>query len=350
MKVAIRADASVEIGTGHIMRCLTLATALQSQGAEVFFICKTLLENLEHKIRNQGFQVVRLEAGSDWNHSVDAQATISVIQQCSGEIDWLIIDHYQISRSWEQLVRPYIKKILVLDDLANRNHDCDLLLDQNLADDRQAQYQSLLPSHCLQLLGIDYLLLRSEFWQTRSQRQNRCNVPQTLLITMGGSDPSNMTSLILKALRSINQSLEIRVIIGIGCPYWEDIQLQINAVSQHTITCLHDVSNMASQMDWADVAISAGGFTVYELACMGVPAMIIATHPTQNQVSEAMHNYGINWFLGEASDLTVPFLEAQITQFLSNTIHLEKMTIQGQQSIDGLGVGRVIEMIYKLAS
>lgn len=348
MKVAIRADASVEIGTGHIMRCLTLATALQFQGSEVFFICKTLLENLEHKIRNQGFQVVRLGGCVAWNHSVDAQATISVIQQYSSEIDWLIVDHYQIGRSWEQLIRPYIKKILVLDDLADRDHDCDLLLDQNLADDRHAQYQSLLPSHCLQLLGIDYLLLRSEFWQTRSQRQNRCNVAQTLLITMGGSDPSNMTSLVIKALKSINQSLEVRVVIGIGCPYWEDIQLQINAAPQHTITCLHDISNMASQMDWADVAISAGGFTVYELACIGVPSMIIATHPTQIRVAEAMHNHGINYFLGEASGLTVPSLAAQITQFLSDPLHLGAMSIQGQQFIDGLGVTRVIEKIHQL--
>lgn len=177
MNVYFRADAAALIGAGHVMRCLTLAAQLRRRGAAVTFICREFAGNLCDFIARQGFAVRRLAVaagaeptaaqdtwlGADWRR--DAREVREILASQAQPADWLVVDHYAIDWHWERTVRPMVRRLLVIDDLANRRHVCDVLLDQNLHRDAAGRYDGLLPVHCRRLLGPRYALLRPEFWQ-----------------------------------------------------------------------------------------------------------------------------------------------------------------------------------------
>ena len=232
-KIIIRTDASLKIGSGHVMRCLTLADALRDLGAEVQFICQKHLGNLIELIRSNNFIVHELpvsvnnyfravsennskhepENWLDTSHQQDVVETINVIQEIHP--DWLIVDHYSLGQIWETKLRPYVRKIMVIDDLANRPHDCDLLLDQNYVKDGPMRYEGLVPQSCTKLLGLQHVLLRSEFTDYKKQLPPKsCNV-QRIFLFFGGSDPGNLTCRALEALSDPGLIfLNVDVVIG----------------------------------------------------------------------------------------------------------------------------------------
>ena len=175
MKIVFRVDASLQIGTGHVIRCLVLAHALQEKGAEIDFICRRHEGNLINKIRAEGFNVFELASQfeskvddklshSQWlgvTQQQDAKDCINAFQ--SKKIDWLIVDHYSIDKDWQQVLKPFYEKLMVIDDLADREHECDLLLDQNLFDDMPARYHNKKPGQCQSFFGPQYALLQKEY-------------------------------------------------------------------------------------------------------------------------------------------------------------------------------------------
>ena len=219
-QVVIRADASVQVGSGHVMRCLTLADALRKRGAEVHFICRELPGHLGGVLTDKGYPVHWLPApvadgvaipahtahsawlGVPW--AVDADQTRDRLMGLP-EIDWMIVDHYALDQTWESRMRPLVKRIMVIDDLADRPHDCDILLDQNLVAGMENRYHGKIPENCSCLLGPQYALLRSEFSMLRSTSLARRKPPELkrLLIFMGGSDPTNEIS---KVIAGVKQS------------------------------------------------------------------------------------------------------------------------------------------------
>ena len=188
MKVAIRVDASNKIGTGHVIRCLTLAIQMRRSGDFVLFICRELPGHLCELIESNGFDVFRLPAkkiqfesiahssgtphaswlGVDWE--TDAAQTYDCMLS-HGFFDWLIVDHYAIDYCWEKKLSPLTKKLMVIDDLANRKHDCDLIIDQNLYSKFERRYDNLVPKNCHKLLGPKYVLLRKEFLTSKKKTQ-----------------------------------------------------------------------------------------------------------------------------------------------------------------------------------
>ena len=206
--VIIRADASTQIGSGHVMRCLTLAEELRDGGSMVSLVSRDHPGNLNELIRDKGFQYFELSTGqgievkphqsgseyASWlgvSQERDAMETIEAIGEERAE--WLIVDHYALDEKWEPLLRPHAAKIMVIDDLADRRHDCDLLLDQNFFINGEKRYDELVSPSCTKLLGPKYALLRREFREARKKLKERTGEVKRVLVFFGGSDPENYT-------------------------------------------------------------------------------------------------------------------------------------------------------------
>lgn len=172
-----RTDASLDIGTGHVMRCLALAQALRARGATCQFVCRDSPGNLITMVRERGFTVAPLpqsaggDAGScdsDWMR--DAEQTVAALRGHTAQ--WMIVDHYALDARWERVVRPVCRQLMVIDDLANRPHECEILLDQNLHSQAEPRYRALTPASCKHLLGPVHALLSSAFDQPATRARS----------------------------------------------------------------------------------------------------------------------------------------------------------------------------------
>ena len=209
MNILVRVDSSITTGTGHLMRCLTLANALKEIGHNVHFACRDLKGNINQLVTKQGHNLHSLPVPEeefvsqldDTTHAKwlevewqqDYKETFKVMQDIAGQIDWLVVDNYALDYRWESLLRQYVKRIMVIDDLADRKHDCDMLLDQNYYSDSNARYAGLVPFTCRMFLGPKYAILRPEFFQERQNLPQRNDTVQRILIFFGGVDQSNET-------------------------------------------------------------------------------------------------------------------------------------------------------------
>ncbi len=361
MKVAIRADASLQIGTGHVMRCLTLAEALKNQGAEVYFICREHHGNLIDQIQRLGFKVHKLSCldrlayvGTDENspqlfhanwlgvsQQQDAEQCKPVLELISP--DWMIVDHYAIDYHWHNTLKSNYKKLMVIDDLADRRHECDLLLDQTFARE-QKDYQMLVPEGCQFLLGSQFALLRSEFAQWREfslQRRNKSELKK-LLITMGGVDSENVTWQVLDALAGseLPMDLTITVIMGVTAPNLDSVkQIAENMPCKTEVKV--DVTNMAELMANADIAIGAVGATTWERCALGLPTIIMIMADNQVYASTKLDKVNIGWLLRSPVEINKILSNLRIE---SGTI-LSEITKAAISITDGKGVDRVCEFI-----
>jgi UDP-2,4-diacetamido-2,4,6-trideoxy-beta-L-altropyranose hydrolase len=299
MRVVFRVDSSSKIGTGHVMRCITLAQILKKNRAKVEFICREHEGNIISKIFKEGFKVHLLEfpniintdnklTHSSWLSVTQDQDANDCIKKIKSEkIDWLIVDHYSLDKSWHKKLKPLCKKIMVIDDLADRKHLCNILLDQNFGR-KKIDYLDLVPNDCNLLMGSNYSLLRSEFLKWRSYSLNRRinSKFKSLLITMGGIDRNNLTEQILKELKNcvLPNDLNIIIVMGSGAPFLKNVKLAANRLEYKT-EVKEDIKNIAEIMANADIAIGAAGSTSLERCCLGLPTIQIAI--AKNQVFSA---------------------------------------------------------------
>ncbi|MEK5040756.1 UDP-2,4-diacetamido-2,4,6-trideoxy-beta-L-altropyranose hydrolase [Sporosarcina sp. FSL K6-3457] len=305
MKVIIRTDASIEIGSGHVMRCLTIAGALRERGCHVLFMMNELPGNLIGLVQSKGFEVVH-----------DFQPA-----------DLCIIDHYGIDERWEQSIRPFVNKIAVIDDLADRQHDCNLLLDQNTVPDFEARYDILVPSHCMKLLGPRYLIMRDEFVRERQQMRERDGTVGRLLIFMGGTDPTNETLKVLRALQKTNVTFpHIDVVVGAGNPS----RIEIEKICLHEGFHFHcQIDYMASLMAQADFAIGAGGSATWERCYVGLPSLSTIVAENQIVATETAASLGAVLNTGWHEKVTVETY-LQLLEALSNRQkELQEMSLNG---------------------
>jgi UDP-2,4-diacetamido-2,4,6-trideoxy-beta-L-altropyranose hydrolase len=348
--ILIRADASTQIGVGHIMRCLTLADSLRNHGCDVIFMCQELLGNLCDFLEEKEFQVCRIAIDNQKTESLlqlELSQITNIINQSKLTIDWLIIDHYKLDVKWESKIRPFVSKIMVIDDLANRVHDCDLLLDQNPYNNYKNRYQHLVSTSCLQLLGLDYLLLRSEFTNKSNPPKQKTAIAQNILITMGGTDSRNITCWLIEALEYLRIPLSIRIVVGAGCPHINKIKLAASKATLHEISVERSVTNISELMIWSDLAICAGGFTTYELAFMGVPTIVISASDTQLEAAIALHQLGITKFIGEFGNISMSSTVSALSDMIFNSEKRIELSHSGKAKIDGYGVNRVVENLLK---
>ena len=360
MHIAFRTDASLHIGTGHVMRCLTVADTLRERGAQSTFICRPHAGHLLDLIQQRGHTAKALAPaddafsdpadpshakwlGTDW--ACDAAQT----QQALGDqvVDWLVADHYALDRRWEQDMRPCSRRIMAIDDLADRPHDCDLLLDQNLG--RQPKdYVGLLNRHTLTLIGPEYALLRPEFAQWREHSLQRRTQPQlkNLLITMGGVDQANATGQVLDALTRCELPVDlcITVVMGPTAPWLAQVQAQAAAMPCPT-QVLAGVSNMAQLMAESDLCIGAAGSTSWERCSLGLPALQLVLAANQKEINVALE-------LAEAV-LTVRLeeLKAELPSVfaqLTRPAVLRGLSKNAAIVCDGLGVNKTVQWMEKV--
>ena len=317
MKAVIRVDASLQIGSGHVMRCLTLAHTLKKNRFEVTFICRKLSGNLIERIDSDGFRVHELSAHKQKNidgklaHSHwlgvtqknDADECIDVLN--NEEFDWLIVDHYALDEEWQNYIKPCYKKLMVIDDLADRNHQCDILLDQTFGRTHK-DYLNRIPTNSKSLLGAKYALLRPEFakFRTPSLSRRTYSTFNHLLINMGGIDVDNITEKILDHLMDLDLSMEIHItiVMGIHAPHLQSVKLKAEELSQN-ITVLADVQNMAEIMANADIAIGASGATTWERCCLGLPSVQIILSKNQEHLARTLARKKIIWLIKEINEI-----------------------------------------------
>lgn len=354
MKVVFRTDASVTMGTGHVVRCLTLAKQLALSGAECHFVMRQLDGNMIAVVEESGFPVIALEIpdcaaihfgdlahsawlGVDWR--VDAEDTLTAIKTL-GDIDWLVVDHYAIDVRWELALRGTSDHIMVIDDLADRIHDCDILLDQNLqiTDDR---YSGLLPANCIRLIGPKFALLRREFSDLAAGFIRKPIEPvKKIIVYMGGVDVHGSTILVLRALSMLNSQPEVDVIIGNANPHKEEIIQLCSSMQSVNLHC--ETTNMAEMICNADIAIGAAGTTTWERCCFSIPSILISIADNQKPSAEALASIGAAIYMGHVSMLQKHDLAFAIEALIAIPSLRNSLARRSHALVDGRGVQRVM--------
>jgi len=358
-RVLIRCDASLSIGSGHVIRCRTLARELQRKGAEVLFLSRhqpgDLIVLLEQEFRVLALPEQQLkpceglegrglyESWLGCSQSQDADDCLTALSS-AGVLcaDWLVVDHYGLDASWEARLMNALtsetitSKLLVIDDLADRTHKADLLLDQNffgaVTDQR---YQELVPSHCKQLLGPHYALLGPEYAQLHPLMPVRTEL-RRVLVFFGGVDPDNLTGRTLEALMDPALAhLTVDVVLGRQSPHRQAVA---DLASQHPSATLHDPwPSLAGLIARADLAIGAGGATTWERACLKLPSLVVGIAENQRPFTEALHQAGHLQLLGDAATVSA----AQIRSALRAWVADPGQQDAGCDLTDGMGASRL---------
>ena len=299
MRVLFRVDASISIGSGHVMRCLTLAHALKSRGAQVLFICRASGGDLGGLLRDQGIEVAWLVAPSA---KADAEQTLDVMAlHAFGTGDWVVLDHYGLSRAWESTIRRSGSRILVIDDLANRPHDCDLLLDQNLVADYQARYAGLVAEETITLLGPRYAMLQPSYREAHQTARRRSGRPRRIMVFFGGADLPDMTTKVVEALLQRPEDVVVDMVVGAANPKRE-LLLDLAAANPR-IVAHTQLPSLTGLMLQADLSIGAGGATTWERLCLRLPGVVVTLADNQRPVAAEMQRRGFAIWAGDAEDL-----------------------------------------------
>jgi len=353
--IAFRADATSQIGTGHFMRCLTLADGLRQRGAHIRFISRGLPTHLRDMLAAKGIELSLLSsnegssatdelAHSHWLGASQAQDAEATIQALSDQTwDWLIVDHYALDARWESTMRTSAKQIMVIDDIADRSHDCDVLLDQNFYADMQTRYADKVPAHCQLLLGPRYALLRDEFRKLREQIKPRTGPVKRILVFFGGVDADNCTGRAMKALAEMGgEGLHVDVVIGAQHPCLTEIKANC---AQHGFVCHVQTNRMAELMASADLAIGAGGSASWERCCLGLPALLVSLADNQIDIAKALDLSGCCIYLGELERVNASIMQRQIAGLISAHDQIEMISRRALSLVDGMGVDRVCQAL-----
>ena len=372
-QIAIRVDASTRMGTGHVMRCITLAKKLKENNCRIIFLSKQHNGHLNSFIEASGFELISLskpinniDNEQDDKHWLgchfqdDANECIQKLLQVIEipKIDLLIVDHYSLDYQWQTQLLPHCKKIMVIDDLANRKHLGDILLDQTYGRVKQ-DYQKLVPKECNLLLGQSFILLRDEFYQNRElakenrfnkalQTQSKQNKHNKVLISLGGTDPDNMASQILSWLiknNTANNELSVCLVASATSHFLDGLQSLTQAHSW--INIVTQPPSMAALMLDATIAIGSSGATAWERCCLGLPTLSIISAANQQLVSHNLQAAGAIINLGWFSELTETGFNNALNTLLYNQQQYQKMVSHSFACCDGLGVNKVVKRVMQ---
>jgi UDP-2,4-diacetamido-2,4,6-trideoxy-beta-L-altropyranose hydrolase len=359
MKFVFRVDASSTIGTGHVMRCLALAQGVEYAGAKAIFVCRELHGHLCDEIAARGIAVLRLPentvgaAPDDCNgppHAAwlstswqnDAAQTRAILEPFA-PVDWLVVDHYALDARWEATLRPSAKQLMAIDDLFDRPHDVDLLLNQNILPGGSASYAGLLPSACRLLLGPCYALLQSRYEELRSRIPPRRGKIGRVLVYFGGVDTANLTGRSLKALLAAGcGDLDIDVVLPVASPHTDSVRALADRLpGAHVHEAL---PSLAELMASADLAIGAGGTTSWERLCLGLPALVVTLSDNQLMIASALQANKLAQWLGHHDEVTVERLADALRPLLQEGV-APHWSARCRATVDGAGVKRVAALL-----
>jgi UDP-2,4-diacetamido-2,4,6-trideoxy-beta-L-altropyranose hydrolase len=318
------------------MRCLTLGDALRALGSQVCFVSAEITDSLAALIRFRGHESVRLQPLPPAGQEADARQTLEALG--GRRFDWLVVDHYGLDAAWEQVLRPAAQHILIIDDLADRPHDCDLLLDQNLYTNPEARYAGLVPEPCRLLLGPRYALLREEFAKARANTHVRRGPVNRILVFFGGGDATNQTAVALEALLRLKARCAVDVVIGAE----HAARGQIERVCRDNGFQLHvHTARMAELMSAADLAIGAGGSATWERCCLGLPSLVISVAANQDRVVHDGALAGFVYAPGEVAS-EPERLARHVQSLIENPLLRQAMSRKAMEMVDGRGTSRVL--------
>jgi UDP-2,4-diacetamido-2,4,6-trideoxy-beta-L-altropyranose hydrolase len=356
MRIVFRVDGSSKIGSGHVMRCLTFASAFRKRGAQVDFVCREHDSHFCDLIQAQGYKVYRLlipifsdiidhAAYADWLSvpwQIDAEETRKAISR-GIKPKLLVVDHYAIDVRWENYLRPSVEQIFVIDDLANRVHDADFLLDQNLIENFKHRYDKKIPKDCISLLGPKYSLLHPIYQELRKTCKIRFGPIKRILIFFGGADPMNMTGMVLSAFISLKRfDIEVDVVINNSSPHIHSIFQQKAGLSN--IHLHMNLSSLAPLIMAADLGIGACGISSWERLCLGLPSIVITIADNQHPIAKELHKLGlVNW-VGSFDNVNEKIIVQTLDSLLLSGLDNE-WSQQCFAQVDGGGLERVFERI-----
>lgn len=342
MRIAIRADASTDIGSGHVMRCLALAEKLRERKTEVIFICRELEGSLCDLIAAQRFAVLRLPDTAlyemDWRQ--DAEQSIAACSKSWPKMDWVIVDHYHLDAKWEMFVRSVASRVMVIDDLANRDHDCDALLDQNYFPDGKQRYAALVPSSCRILLGPSYALLRQEFRSIRERLKLRPHELKRILIFFTAGNDKGETLKAMQGIELFGKAEHIDVVVGQSNPNNAEI---IKKCSELHWEYHCQVDYMPGLIAQADLVIGAGGSSNWERCALGIPALVAILAENQAPIAQALGQAGIVLNLGWNSNLQAQ--DYANTLATLNHDYLAAMSEKALALVDAKGTERMADIL-----
>jgi UDP-2,4-diacetamido-2,4,6-trideoxy-beta-L-altropyranose hydrolase len=326
-----RVDASVDIGGGHVRRCLSLAQALRDTSWQVAFVSRSGTEDVVPSLRRSGVKTLIIDG--------DADEPASIFKQVPAGCDLLVVDHYGSGADLEKACRGWARKILVIDDLVNRPHDCDLLVDQTPG--RQAaEYRGLVPTYCQILAGSTFALLDRRFALRHAQMRNRSGKVERILVNFGATDPCGATQLALAVLSQAGLGIAIDVVLGSQTPNCTRIVRWATGLAP-AVTVHIDVDDMAGLIERCDFAIGAGGVSAIERCCLGLPSIIVILADNQRANADALTVLGAAKAIGiEILNDTERFSRL-LTELIDDRQQLAAMSKAAAKVTDGLGAMRV---------
>ena len=343
--LVIRADATTHIGTGHVMRCITLAQTWQDQGGDVTFLSHCDSEALRRRVIDEGSNFIPIEKPHP--NSYDLAYTLEKLEQLKTQNSklktWVAVDGYHFTPDYQKAIRKSGHKLLVIDDMAHLDHyHADILLNQNI-------HASRLTYSCdrdtVKLLGCEYVLLRKEFLKYKGWRREIPEKAKKILVTMGGADPDNVTLKVIKTLTTLNDhDLETRIVVGPSNPNIDTLENALLS-SQCSMHILQGIENMSELMAWADVAVSAGGSTCWEIAFMGLPNMIIILAENQQAIGEQLDAEEVAINMGWHGKVTTDKIAYMLHAMTLDKKVRAEMYGRGQKLVDGNGVERIVEEV-----
>ncbi len=351
-RIAFRTDANSEIGTGHFMRCLALADELKKHGAEIYFISRGmplyLIRMLQerdinfHGLPDTDVATIDELPHSKWLKTSQYQDAIQTIDALGkNKLDWLVVDHYALDHRFETPLRALADRVIVIDDLADRLHDCDVLVDQNFYQDMDRRYIGKVPKNCQLLLGPVYALLRDEFREKRKCVKLRTGDINNILVFFGGVDACNYTAVALNALVTLDWDVQVNVVVGQKHPHIQDIQdlCEAKRFELHVQT-----KKMAHLMAQADLAIGAGGSSIWERFSMRLPSICISSSENQRQQIIDLEIEGLVIAPNKNKDLIDSICQTLCEIKSKSNLHKE-MSEKNFHLVDGNGVIRLSKVL-----
>ena len=358
-RIVIRVDASQQIGSGHVVRSLALAHELVENGFEITFVAREMPSPLQDLVRNAGHALHRLppapaarrhhdEGGGACAHwlrapwQVDAEHTAAVIDEL-GDVDWLVIDHYAIDARWEKVLHSRVRRILVLDDLADRPHDCDLLVDQ-LVTRKPEEYAHLVPKKCRVLTGAPHALLRPAFPRLRPsalRRRQTAHAVRRLLVMLGGGTREKF---LLRVLNTLAQALPEDILVDVAQGAMliseEGLAHLRNVLADRLL--LHDFSaDIAQLIHDADMAVGACGMGNYERCCLGLPSIQFVQADNQRGTAEFFQRAGAALTIDASEPSFLRDLHESVGKLAADDALRRTMAFRAADLVDGKGARRI---------
>ena len=356
MKIAFRVDSSSKISAGHLMRCINLASVLKEKVESILFISREHKGNSNKLVTEKGFDLAVLNASEndmekglknqtdnykDWlgvSQIKDANETKDILKEYKP--DWMIVDHYSLDETWEKIISEYVKKMMVIDDLANRKHYCDFLLDHNWFEKIDNRYRNLIPENCSKFLGPEFALLKSDFSLQKKNFNYIHEEIKTIFIFFGSTDPYNLTSMAIISLsESRLKHLYLKVVIGDTNIHMEEIRQLIKLRGNAELHI--QVENIEQIMANSQIAIASGGVNTWERICIGLPTLFIDYADNHSIFIDDLSKNHYLKYLGNYKKINSKNLTSSIIDFISDKYFLDTQNKVCISLFDGNGCQKI---------